>query len=216
MLKIDLDNDELKRLYVDEKWPVIRIAEKFQCSTGVIYNHLHLLDITRRPGELKHQEAVLNPGDVYNGRRIVGSVIKPTGKRRHSYLVRCLQCQAKQTLRADGVVRFGCPSCSQERRNLDNPNHPYRFRSLLDTTKCGWVRCPHPTLTPGVDKNSGNSGHVDHNHRCTRHASQKACKRCIRAYVHRDCNLIIAKWDWAQSEGLPVPDDVAAYLSIGL
>lgn len=215
MLKIELDNDELQRLYTDERWPVIRIAEKFGCSIGVIYNHLGFLGITRKPNELKHQTVALNLGDVYNERKVIECITKVTGKHRYWYLVQCLQCQATQTLRAGCVLKFGCPSCSQEHRNLDYPNHPYHFRPLLDTTRCGWVRCPNPTLVPRVDKNSANSGHVDHNHHCTRHTTHKACKHCIRSYVHRNCNLTIAKWDWAQTEGLPIPDDIAEYLAVG-
>jgi hypothetical protein len=219
MLKMVLDEDELQRLYMDECWPVIRIAEKFQCSTGVIYNHLDSLGITRKPGELKHQTVALSLGDVYHERKIIECIDKSTSKYRYWYLVQCLQCQATQTLRAVCILKYGCPSCSQEHRNLDYPNPPYRFRSLLDTTRCGWVRCPDPMLAPVFDKNSGSAGHVDHNRRCPfGHDPKKACKHCIRSYVHRNCNLIIVKWDWAldQSELVSsIPADVAKYLALG-
>lgn len=217
-IRIDIDEDEMKRLYVDEQWPAIRVAEKLGVHVNIIYNRLRALSLTRKPGESLYLSTALNPGEIYNGRKILKRVSVSTGKHRRLYLVQCLQCGAKSTIRSECIVKFGCPSCSSEHRNLDYPAMPFHFRPLLDTTKCNWVKCPNPTLIPDFDKYSKNCGHVDHNRRCPyTHDRRKACKHCIRGYVHRNCNLEIAKWDWALYNGLgPIPDDVVAYLSIGI
>jgi predicted DNA-binding protein (UPF0251 family) len=100
----------------------------------------------------------------------------------------------------------------------DWPRTAGKFKFMFPTDKCGWIRCPNPTAP-------SSKWDVDHNHNCTRHEivsnyrhyanGSIACKYCVRAYVHHSCNVIIEHWEWAQKEGLPIPNDVAAFLSIG-
>jgi hypothetical protein len=98
----------------------------------------------------------------------------------------------------------------------DWPRYAGKFKSLFPTDKCGWIRCPDPT-------HKATKWSVDHNHNCSRHGDYKyvnrsaiACRYCVRAYVHHSCNIIIEHWEWAQREGLTIPDDVAEYLAIGI
>jgi hypothetical protein len=209
--RMELDEVEIKRLYLEERWSAVAIAAKMGCEYKAILRRVRGMGLSREPllpSHLAQSDKILFPGTVYNDRVVLEQSYN-SKRRTRQYLVKCLVCESTRTLDYTHVVRNRCRCYNGTYKGKDYPRSPYAFKSMFPQDLCGWVRCSDPTA-------AFIRGEVDHNHGCTRgHPSNKACRHCVRAYVHHECNAIIGRWDWAHSEGLVIPDDVAAYLVLG-
>lgn len=58
--RTDIDNDELVRLYVNEKWAMKKVARHFKCSPATVYDRLQKMGVEKRPSK-------------FNGTRGIGS-----------------------------------------------------------------------------------------------------------------------------------------------
>jgi hypothetical protein len=116
--KLNLDENELRRLYLEEDKSALELAELFNCSCTAICRYLKKYNIPLKKGKRKLKIGTeFADGNLVLVNYGVGTIDSTNGSIRQTYLVECKLCNNISEVRRSGLVqksRKCCKFCMQK------------------------------------------------------------------------------------------------------
>ncbi len=115
----------------------------------------------------------------------------------------CVVCNAERMLCSHGKRKEICALCNpsiqvvrREKRHSFTEDDERRYQQAI---VCDWCGNLFNGATPDID----------HDHRCC--VTREHCRKCLRGFVHHQCNMMIGYYEWLEKTFADTHRDLERY-----